>query len=266
MGRRGPTIGDATPLRSPHLATVVTPEAVLLEFRAAGIASRMLAKMIDVLIQGAATLGLIIVLGIFATVNGTASLVIGLVGVFLIVFGYPTIEAFWNGQTVGKRALGLRVISVEGTPITMRHAAVRSIIGAFEFLLPPGGLPAVVSALVSRRSQRIGDLAAGTVVVRDHKTKTEPVFWPPPRGAEPFAFTFDAGRLTPIHYGIIREFLRRAHELKPEDRRLLSFKLAAQTEVWSAWPRPREVDHERYLLAAAFAYQRRYATPGPWGS
>ena len=262
-GVRGPTTGDATPLRSPHLATIVTPEAVLLEFRAAGIASRLLAKIIDVVVQGMALFSLLFAMGFLAGTSGTSALVIGIVGGFLVIFGYPTLEAFWNGQTLGKKALGLSVISVEGSPIRFRHAAIRSIIGVFEFLLPPGGLPALVSALVSRRSQRIGDLAAGTVVIRNNRTSTRPVFWAPPRGLEPFAFTFDAGRLTPPRYAIVREFLMRAHEFETDARNQLARQLAKRVEEWTVWPRPQAVHPELYLLSAAFAYQRRFAGRSP---
>ncbi len=236
----------------------MTPEAVLLEFRAAGIASRLLAKTLDVMIQGLLLIALLVVVGLASTA-GTARLIIVLVGVFLVVFGYPTLEAFWGGQTPGKRALGVRVISIEGSPIRFRHAAIRSIIGVFEFLIPPGGLLAIVSALVSRRSQRIGDLAAGTVVVRDHRTTTQPYFWAPPRGWEQYGFAFDAGRLTPPRYAIIREFLRRAHEFDDDARLALARTLAAQVEGWTSWPRPPELGAEAYLLSTAFAYQRRFA-------
>jgi uncharacterized RDD family membrane protein YckC len=241
-----------------HLATVVTPEAVLLEFRAAGIASRMLAKIIDLLVQSVALIALLITAGFLSFGGSTAALVLTLVGSFLIVFGYPAIEAFWNGQTIGKKALGLRVITVEGSPVRLRHAAVRSIIGVVEFLVPPGGLPALASALVTRRSQRIGDLAAGTIVIRTLNATTRPNFWAPARGFEGFALTFDAGRMTPSQYAVVREFLFRAPELDSEARPALARFLADRAERWTHWPRPGHVGAEEYLLSAAFAYQHRF--------
>lgn len=256
---RGPTAGDASVARTLHTAAVVTPEAVLLEFRAAGIASRLLAKGIDLIIQLIAFYAVVIMGALLAAVNGTLGLIVIVVSVFLVVFGYPAMEAVWNGQTPGKKVFGIRVITIEGGPVRFRHAAIRSMVWMVEFLLPPGGLFALASALLTRRSQRIGDLAAGTVVIRSNTVKPSPIFFAPAMGAEHFSATFDAGRIEPQHYALIREFLVRAHDLTPEARRHVAEQLADGLATVSQKPKPPDLDAERFVVAAVFAYQRRFA-------
>ena len=96
---------------------IVTPEAVLLDFAAAGVGTRLLSRMLDmVVVMGllyAGAFGLIVA----AFVSETFLLVVGLIGLFLIIFGYPVVtETFLGGRTFGKMALGLRVVSTEGAP------------------------------------------------------------------------------------------------------------------------------------------------------
>ncbi|MFT7602232.1 MAG: putative RDD family membrane protein YckC [Acidimicrobiales bacterium] len=260
VGGRGPTTADPTLARSLHAAAVVTPEAVLLEFRAAGIGSRLLAKGIDLIVQFIAFYALVIAGAVLVAFSETVGVIFIFVSIFLIFFAYPTIEAFWNGQTVGKKVLGIKVITVEGGPVRFRHAAIRSMVWLVEFLLPPGGLFALAAALLTRQSQRIGDLAAGTVVIRSAKVTSSPVFFSPAFGAEHFSATFDAGRVTPAHYALVREFLLRAHELTYGARLQVAERLAGVVSETSGRLRPAELTAEHYLISVVFAYQKRFAS------
>ena len=114
---------------------VVTPEAVLLEFETPAVASRLLALLIDWAIQGALVATLLIGIGAIASASASfdsgLSLAFVFVMIFVIVFGYPTaMETLWRGRTVGKAALGLRVVTVEGAPVRFRHAAIRATFGS----------------------------------------------------------------------------------------------------------------------------------------
>ncbi|MBT8241402.1 MAG: RDD family protein [Acidimicrobiia bacterium] len=257
---RGPTVANPIVERSNAVTAVVTPQAVLLEFRTAGIGSRVLAKVIDLAIQ----LGLLIVVAIISgTVSGSASFIVGAVGIFLVIFVYPATEAVMNGQTLGKRVLSIRVITTDGGPVRFRHAAIRSLIGFLElFVLLPGGPIALSSALLTKRSQRVGDLVAETLVIRDKTDPTNPVFFNPPAGAEHLALNLDTTRLTHPQYGVLRQFVLRAWELDPEARidlaEDLCQKLAAVGIV-----QPPGVDPSLFISAVVFAYQRRYAASGP---
>ncbi|MDH4076906.1 MAG: RDD family protein, partial [Acidimicrobiia bacterium] len=113
---RGPTVGDPSPARSPHLLTVVTPEGVLLEFRAAGVGSRLLAAAIDLFCQFMALLVLLFVFALaLVVINESLGVILLVVVIFLILYGYPAAaETLWDGRTLGKAMLGIRVITTEG--------------------------------------------------------------------------------------------------------------------------------------------------------
>lgn len=254
---RGPTVANPTVQRSSATTAVVTPQAVLLEFRTAGIGSRVLAKLVDMAIQ----LGLLLVLSISVSLvgGGSTAFIVGAVGIFLILFAYPATEALMNGQTIGKRVLSIRVITADGGPIRLRHAAVRSLIGFLEiFALPPGGPLALTTALLTRRSQRVGDLVAETLVVRDKVEATNPVFFNPPTGAEQLSLHLDTTGLTHPQYGVLRQFVLRSWELEPSARDELARDFCQKLHQVGI-SIPDGVDPSLFLAAVVFAHQRRFA-------
>jgi uncharacterized RDD family membrane protein YckC len=262
---RGPTVADTSSARSPHHLTVVTPEAVVLHFRAAGLGSRTLAKMIDLLIQFFALFVALFLVGIVAFANESIAIVMIVVLLFLVFYGYGTIlETWWNGRTVGKRLFGLRVITTEGGPVRFRHAAIRSIIGTIDFFFPaPGGLIAVSFALLTKRSQRLGDLAAGTIVIRDRTVIQAPVFFAPARGAEAIAPNLDTSLLDAAQYTLIREVLLRGNLLMPEARRDLIEELADRVAAQTGNERPPSLAGEHYLASVLHAHQARFIPNAP---
>ncbi len=247
-----------------HPAGIVTPEAVVLDFELAGLASRGVAKLLDVLIQGVALLAVGIAVG-FA-VPGTAGVVLLVVGFAATVLGYPVlVESVMRGSSPGKAALGLRVVTVEGAPIAPRHAFIRSTVGIIDFLLPPGGLLAVVTSLLSRRGQRLGDLVAGTMVLRERSAAAPPVavWFSPPHGLEAYARNLDVSSVTAEQFGVIRSFLLRVGELTPEARVAMAFRLADPVKDAMHHRPPPGVHPEQFLVAIAAAYQRRHAGSPP---
>jgi uncharacterized RDD family membrane protein YckC len=243
--------------------SIVTPEAVRLDFEPAGVATRILALVLDLLIV--VNIGSI---ALSALSGGAASgddpsaavVIFSVVLTFLIFVGYPVIcETFWNGQTVGKMALGLRVRTTEGTPVRFRHAAVRSSLGLVE-LYGTFGIPAVLSVLFTRDHQRLGDLAAGTVVMRERtassKTGRAYDFWPP-YGWGSYTEALDVGAMTDEQYGLVRNFLLRADEMTPGPREHLARRLAEPLAGVLHHTPPANVTAEQFLLCAAAAYQRR---------
>lgn len=234
----------------------------MLEFRAAGIASRLIAITLDVFLQFVLLVGVIVVIGLLAVVNATVAVVAALVLIFLVFWGYPALmETFWAGRTVGKRLLRIRVLTVEGGPIGFRHAAIRALLGLIDFWLPvPGGLFALVAALVTRRSQRLGDLAAGTIVVREPKGVEDAVFFnaiTPPVAPGASGPPLDPGLLRPHHYALAREFLIRAPDLLPRSRHDLGVDLAERLAAATGNRRPPEMPPELFLQSLLFAYQER---------
>jgi uncharacterized RDD family membrane protein YckC len=163
----GPALGLA-PLRA--RLTVLTPENVEFEFEPAGIAARALAYGVDLLVM-AALCTLIAVGGSFVWVvsSGLGAALI-FVGIFLVQWWYAALfELFRDGRTLGKSLFGLRVLQRSGLRITFHQAVVRNLVRTLD-LLPGFYLTGVIAMLVDPSSRRLGDLAAGTVVVRERKT------------------------------------------------------------------------------------------------
>ncbi len=207
----------------PEVRGVVTPEAVVLEFENASIPSRAFGQLIDLFVR----IGLFYGLALFASVIGLGAgssvvVVTFIIGTFLIIFGYPVLfEARWQGRTIGKRMLGLRVVTVEGAPVSFRHAAIRAMVAIVDFFIPPIGVVATFSVLLTPRSQRLGDVFAGTIVLRERTGAAfpVPVSFPPLPGYDTYARSLDVGGVTPEQYGVIRSFLLRVAQLSPEAAR-----------------------------------------------
>jgi uncharacterized RDD family membrane protein YckC len=251
---------------------MVTPEAVALEFQTANVGSRILAFLIDavVVVTG-------IVVGVtavaFATSVSNAVLPDWLVvAMFLVLipgwwFGYFTaMETLWRGRTLGKAALGLRVVTREGAPVRFRHAAIRTLLGTVDFALGSGFF-AVVFVLFSRDNQRLGDMVAGTLVLRERSAATQlaPVSFDPPPGLESYTATLDVTGMGAEEYQAVRSFLLRARQLAPASRASLAVQLATPLAARLRPPPPDGLAAEAFLHAVAAAYQRRQraAAGGP---
>jgi uncharacterized RDD family membrane protein YckC len=248
---------------------IVTPEAVVLDLEVAGIASRALAKAIDAAIQALLIIGLILAAGVLSTISEVLGVVVAIAGLAAAVFAYPAVlEWLWRGRTPGKAALGLRVHTVEGAPVRAVHAFTRSVLQLVDFFLPPGGLFAVLAALFSSRNQRLGDLVAGTVVLRERSAAGPPmsVTFPPPPGWEAYAASLDVSRLTDEQYQLIRAFLLRVGELDAGARLHLAQRIAGPVAARIGHTPPAGVHPEPFLVCVAAAHQRRHGVPsGPPG-
>lgn len=184
---------------------VVTPDAVALDLDVATIGSRGIAYLLDLGLFLAVALVLSLVQLAFsdgAWLTSGLGVAVGLVLAFAWQFGYPiALETLWRGRTLGKAVMGLRVVTVEGAPVGVRHATIRAATAVFE-LLATTGLLASISSFASPRGQRLGDLAAGTVVIRERRLAPPPEalrFVPPP-GSEAWVATADVSRLGPREY------------------------------------------------------------------
>ena len=167
-----------TVARTDTLRKVELPEGVEIHVRVAGLAARSLARLIDLAIYICAWIAISIVVGIAtAPFSEGVSEGIMLILLFVLAWFYDFVfEVFLGGATLGKRALGLRVVRPTGAPITWSQSMIRNILRVAD-ALPVGYLFGTVACLVSRNFQRIGDLAAGTVVVYavDNYFRTSPL-------------------------------------------------------------------------------------------
>lgn len=239
---------------------IVTPEAVVLEFDIAGVGSRILARLLDLVVLVVASWAASIAVFSVAASVPELTVIVSILFTAMVLVGYPVIsETAWRGRTVGKWAMGLRVVTVEGAPARFRHAALRGLIGLVEIWSSLGGI-AVTSAVATRRSQRVGDLAAGTVVVRDRpaRRRSMAVAFPPPPGWEAYASSLDVSAITDAQYGLIRSFLIRVFELTPGSRSALAVRLANPTAVRMRHQPPAGLAPEVFLACVASAYQVRH--------
>jgi uncharacterized RDD family membrane protein YckC len=144
------------------LHTVETPEGVRLELRAAGPVPRALAYAIDASVRGIGYLAAS--LALFSTLSDVAFPLLALL-VFLAEWFYPVFfEIGWSGQTIGKRALGLRVVNDDGTPVMWASSTLRNLLLSAD-MVPGTFLAGLLTSLVTRGNRRLGDLAAGTLVI-----------------------------------------------------------------------------------------------------
>lgn len=241
---------------------LVTPEAVRLDMPEATVGSRGIAVLVDWLLQ--LIIGFVLYFGsaFFFDIPGIPEWVPGSVALilpFLLLFGYPiTFETVWRGRTPGKALLGLRVVTVEGAPISFRHAAIRSGLGLIDFFVTVG-VAAVVSSLVSRHHQRLGDFVAGTVVLRERTGAQQAAArtFEVPAAAAPLADGIDTSGLTNRDYGAIRAYLLRADTLRPQQRDDVGRQLlAAITPRLGALP-SNNLPPELLLRTVAARYQQR---------
>jgi uncharacterized RDD family membrane protein YckC len=204
-----------------------TPEGIQLELTLAGVGSRFTAALIDFLIEAAILLALALVLGYGVGVDPADSgyaLAIWAVGFFVVFTGYNTaFEVLNSGRTPGKRRNGLRVVRESGAPVTFASSAVRNVLRIIDFL-PAWYLVGITSILITRRNQRLGDLAAGTLVVRERRALPQE-YNPSPRAQTP---AWDASAIRQDEVDAVVTFLARRSSLPSGARAQVAAELASR--------------------------------------
>jgi uncharacterized RDD family membrane protein YckC len=191
--------------------TIATPEGVAIEMVLAGLGSRFLARLLDSVIQLLIIIALAVVLGV--TGSSGIGIAVFVIMVFLVVFAYDVVlETLNNGRTVGKMAAGIRVAGLMGEPVRFVTSSVRNIARIADFL-PVFYLVGTISIVATQHDQRLGDLAAGTVVVRDRFPGLAQL--PAPITVTPAAVaTWDVSAIRPDEVQAIRQFLDRRLSLR----------------------------------------------------
>lgn len=258
---------------SPVVQPIVTPEAVVLDFERAGVPSRTLAFSVDVLALAVTLLALfLVVLLVGGTLEGLGGALTAVLSSLAVVAAwFCGFETLWRGRTPGKAALGLRVVSMDGTPIRFQQAFLRAAVGLVDVFLVPVGFVAVVSILLSPRDQRLGDMAAGTLVVRERSVGAAPApaRFVAPGGYERYTASLDVSTLGEDVYTLIRTYLLRAPGLGSGARDHLAVRLANPVAVRMGHTPPGWLHPYMFLVCVAAAWQRAHGAPAPppaWGA
>ena len=251
------------------MSQFVTGEAVALDLRPAALPSRLVAGLIDATAQAGLLAVLLLLVGAVNQVASGAAIAALVVIVLLgVLAGYPILfETLWRGRTPGKAAMGLRVVRDDGGPVTFRQALVRGLTGMF--VERPGVTlfaGAVVCSLLNSRSKRIGDVLAGTVVLRERVAVRggAVAVMPPPLAA--WAAEADLAGLPDDLAASVRTFVARSPQLTDAAREELGSQLVEAVAAVVSPPPPPGTPGWAYL-AAVLAERRSRAqdrlTPAP---
>ena len=171
---------------------VATPERVSFDYQVAGLGTRAIAQLLDLLILSAILVALFFA-GLFVGIvldSGVVANLMWILGSFVVIFGYFWVsEAMWSGQTIGKKAFRLRAVGDRGEPLTLIQAGIRNVVRIVDFL-PYGYGVGLIVLFINGKGKRLGDLAAGTVVVKD---SDHVWLWQLP-GARPVDFQVASGQ------------------------------------------------------------------------
>lgn len=232
-------------LATEDILIIETPERVPLHFALASIGNRFLACAID---HGIQVLAIIVIVIAFLFLANFADLgdqfsnapkwvkALMIVIVFLIFSAYfAFFEWVWNGQTPGKRMLKLRVIREDGRPVTFWEAMVRNLLRTLDMMPAPFYSIGLISVFASSSDQRVGDMVAGTVVVREREAEApafaevfaSPVSDPAMRRSfKPVEFVAELNVLTEPEIQVVETFLRRRWDLSDMARQWMAWRVS----------------------------------------
>lgn len=218
--------------------SIETPEQIQLQFEIAGVGSRFLALALDTLIQAIA----VIVVGVLLMVFGVAgflskfresSLWVGaavVLALFLLHFGYfAWFEIAWNGQTPGKRRVGIRAVKDSGRPLTVFEAIGRNLLRIIDQLPGFYGV-AVLIAVLNAESKRLGDFLAGSIVIHEPLVGHDQKLWERPAARAMAGAPRGGKRLSAEDIALVEAFLVRRYQLADDVRRRMAGEILGRME------------------------------------
>ncbi|MFE5034455.1 RDD family protein [Streptomyces sp. NPDC056683] len=241
------------------MSELVTGEAVALELRPARLPSRALAVLLDLIVAFTVYIGVSIGLAAATASLDDAAQVALAIGAFLLVLvgGPIAVETLSHGRSLGKLACGLRVVRDDGGPIRFRHALVRGALGVVEILVT-FGVVACIASLVSARGRRLGDVFAGTLVVRERVPVGQTRFVPPPPPWLAGRFTeLDLSAVPDALWLAVRQYLTRMQQLDPQVSWAMAVQLAGDLAARTGTPAPTDIPPAAYLAAVVQERQAR---------
>lgn len=242
------------------MTEVVSGEAVVLDVPCAQFPSRLAALLLDMVVQLSVLTVLLIVILVNAQNLDAAEVAAIVVSSYVVVVvGYPTVfETLTRGKTLGKMAVGLRVVSDDGGAVRFRQALVRGLTGAIEIWTIVGAPVGLILSMVSARGKRLGDMFAGTYVIQERAPRRPDL--PPALAVIPppllgWAQVAEISRLSDQNAEAASSYLRRLYELRPAARDELGLRIATAVASQVSPPPPQGTPPAAYL-AAVLAIRR----------
>ncbi len=243
------------------MSELVTGDAVVLGLRQARLPSRALAAAIDLAVVYFVFVLISVVVGIASATLDEAAVAAITVALFLLVLigGPIAVETLSHGRSLGKLACGLRVVRDDGGPIRFRHALVRGAMGAVEILITFGAV-ACIASLVSARGRRLGDVFAGTLVVRERVAARGSAALPPPPPWLAGRFSqLDLSAVPDELWLAVRQYLTRMHQLDPGVGGSIAGRLADELVARTGIVPPQGIPAAAFLAAVVHERQARDA-------
>lgn len=240
------------------MSELVTGDAVVLDVKVAQLPVRVVSAFIDIFVQMIVLYGGIFVVAFWlsqfdAALTGALSIAYSV----LALVGYPVIwEMATRGRSLGKMAMGLRVVSDDGGPERLRQAVIRALSAVVEIFMFMGA-PAVIASLASTKGKRLGDIFAGTMVISERGPKLPPPPMMPPQLAQ-WAQSLQLSGLTSDQADLARQFLNRAGQLAPHTRDQMLYQISTDV-LASIAPPPPPGTPPQFMLAAVLAERHRRA-------
>jgi uncharacterized RDD family membrane protein YckC len=239
---------------------VDTPEQISLEFPLAGIGSRFMGLAVDTLLQVLLyTAGIFAIIGIakyapalpvrIAWIPKSWAPAMVILFVFCVYWGYfAFFEVIWRGQTPGKKLAGIRVMKDSGRALNVYEAIGRNLLRAVDWL-PGMYITGIVSMMISRRNQRLGDHLVGSIVVHDKRAEQIRPEWS--SNAEQPSASPELSRITPDELILIETYLQRRHTLELGFRDATALKIATRMTAKTGIERPQDQSLDDFLETIA---------------
>jgi uncharacterized RDD family membrane protein YckC len=252
------------------MSEVVTGDAVVLDVQIAQLPVRAVSALIDItVIFVGYVVGLFLWAATLTQFDEAFTTAVVIIFTMLVMVGYPLVfETATRGRSLGKMAMGLRVVSDDGGPERFRQALFRALASVVEIWMLAGS-PAVICSILSPKAKRIGDIFAGTVVVSERGPRLAPPPAMPPSMAW-WASSLQLSGLDADRAEVARQFLSRATQLDPRLRQQMAYRIAGDVVSRIAPPPPPGAPPELVLAAVLAERHRRELarlrpmTPAPW--
>lgn len=235
---------------------MVTGDAVVLDVQIAQLPVRAISAFLDVTVMFTGyVIGLVLGATVLTRFDDALAAAVVVIFTVLTLVGYPLLfEVATRGRTLGKMAMGLRVVSDDGGPERFRQALFRALASVVEIWMFVGG-PAVICSMLSPKGKRLGDVFAGTMVISERAPRLRP---PPPMppALAGWAASLQLSGLSPAQFERVRQFVAREAQLEPELRTRLGYRICAEV-VAQLSPPPPPGAPPALVLAAVLAERHR---------